>query len=212
MVRKFLLLLVVAIAVYYSNLSQDGSSPPAPTEEKRPLGHFYHLTNNITILQSDPETNFQNSFDITTKTPLLIRNAFPTKWLALERWEPAYIHQKSRQSLFDVKIQNFDRVFRYRSSDGLLDPTPKDQSRKWPKVTRMTIQQFWDAVKKNQTVYFSTSLDYFDREILKDVPGMDNLKFSPEATSSRFIWMGGRCVTTQTHYDESHNFFTQIRG
>lgn len=178
-------------------------------------GHFYLLDPKIatTDLKFHQFSEVLPNF-VRDQKPVLLKNSPASTWPALTKWTPQYITKKSRGAAFEVKENPSPahKIFRYKSPDGILDPLPQDLKSKWPTVKKMTLSHFWDRVKTNSAVYFSTSLNHFHQSMLDDVPGLQTMIADPNQEYSTFLWLGPKCATAQTHYDESHNFFTQIHG
>lgn len=140
---------------------------------------------------------------------MILRNTEVTEWEALKKWSIEYLSAIDGKYL--VSSSPRPTFFFFNEKKPLA--TIIDE-RLWKRHnrTRISLHEFWKQVKEGKEyLYFSGGYENFPRSLITDVEPNDFLAVNNDGKDI-MIWLGGKDVTAQTHYDHSHNMYAQIFG
>lgn len=154
-------------------------------------------------------------------TPVLLRNCpYASKIPSIAYWSPDSIsdtipYLKDVINLSSTSFYYTDATKQIRFKESCASEYADDnhcKSSNFDTIKNMETKNFWEGCKTGMHYWHSSSLknarDEYPRGILDNVQDF----VVDGKLSSMNSWFGCKGVTTELHYDMSHNFFIQVWG
>ena len=198
---------------FISQIAREFIDTSVPIESNFSWIHTGLVQGHVPILDWQPDRLFAQWL-IQNGKPVVLRNAVPSKWGAIRKWNMTYLSEKLGETLTDVKHTiNGERL--------TYDPDRRVPMSNFSSVhfnlpytvKNMSSKEFFRAVvddSENGYYYFTGMVD----QLKPDVSPHNQLFVSEEDLDEfkQFLWVSSPGMITHTHFDQDYNFFIQIHG
>lgn len=198
---------------FVSKMDSEFINTSVPTDSNFSWIHSGVVQGHVPVLEWHPDKPFANWL-IQNGKPVILKNALPSKWPALKKWNMEYLSDKLGETLTDVKHTINNERLTY-------DPDKRAPMSNFSSIhfnlpytiQNMTSKEFFTAVvndSDNGYYYFTSMVDR-----LKPDVSPHNLLFVSEEDLEefkQFLWVSSTGMITHTHFDQDYNFFVQVYG
>lgn len=153
--------------------------------------------------------SFSNGTSLPNGNPFIVRKA--RIWPKAMLWDEHHIAKVCSSGLPNIHVQEDNGLFVHHDDQFPLQ-VPSNRSYTIPLSSP---SRFFNQVKKGTSpfMYFGEDLaDICDGKLNADIEPVTPFLLGRNDVSQRLIWIGGKGVVTNTHFDAYENVYLQIKG